>query len=96
MLQMTAASGEGMTFVESSSPPIPVSSTTTAALSRAKYASATAVMSSNSVGLSSMASACIRTVSVISPSASSEIGSPFSRIRSWKLSSGGEVNRPVL
>ena len=50
MRAMTAASGASMTFVESRRPPRPTSSTTMSQPWRAKCTSATAVISSNSVG----------------------------------------------
>ena len=82
MLVMTAHSSASMRFVASSRPPRPVSSTTMSHPSRANHTNAAAVMSSNSVGLSSMASATGRTCSTAAAKASSETGTPFTCIRS--------------
>ena len=57
-----------MTFVESRRPPRPTSSTTMSQPWRAKCTSATAVISSNSVGWSVMASACSFTSNATSAS----------------------------
>ena len=73
-------------LVASSLPPRPASSTTGSAPCRRKKSIATAVISSNSVGLSSISSAYGLTVLTISASSSSEIGSPSKTIRSLNFS----------
>ena len=95
MLTMTAASGAGMTLVESNSPPKPTSSTTMSHAWRAKYSIAMQVTSSNSVGCSSRASASGWTRVVISASSPSEMGSLSICIRSLKRMMYGEVYSPV-
>ena len=82
MRATTATSGASMTFVESSLPPRPTSSTTISQPLRAKCTSATAHMSSNSVGWSAMASACSFTSSVASVRPSAEMFAPSTRMRS--------------
>ena len=59
--------------------------------SRANQSMASAVISSNSVGCSAMASASARVRSVSAASASSEIGTPSHCIRSLKRMRKGEV-----
>ena len=87
---IAATSGAAMTLVESSRPPSPTSSTTISQPTCAKCTSATAVISSNSVGCSppsaSIASAHSRTRSVAAVRSSSEMLRPFTRMRSWKVS----------
>ena len=79
-----------MTLVESRRPPSPTSSTTISQPHRAKCSSATAVISSNSVGWSpvssAIASACSRTANVTSRSSSGLIITPSTRMRSSKRS----------
>ena len=86
MRATTVTSGASMTFVESRRPPKPTSSTTMSHSRRANCTSATAVISSNSVGWSpvsaAMASACSFTNSVASVSSSSEMFTPSTRMRS--------------
>lgn len=84
MFVNTAASGAGMTFVASNSPPMPTSHTTMSQRLRRNQSMAMAVTSSNSLGWSGMASACARTSSVRAQSASSGICSPSTWIRSLK------------
>ena len=96
MAAITAASGTSMTLVESSSPPMPTSSTTMSQRCPAKYTMARAVISSNSVGASSMASAKGRIRSVSSASSPSGICSWSICIRSLKRLMKGEVYRPTL
>ena len=95
MAVITATSGTSMTLVESNSPPSPTSSTTISHFLSRKYCMAMAVISSNSVGVSSMASAKGRIFSTIAASSSSVIISPSTCIRSLKLMIYGEVYRPV-
>ena len=75
-----------MTFVASKRPPRPTSSTTTSHALRAKWTSATAHMSSNSVGWSVRASACSLTSSVASNKSAAEMFSPSTRMRSSNAS----------
>ena len=91
MLQIIAASGAGITFVASNSPPIPTSQTTMSHALLAKYSKPIAVMSSNSVGLSASESASGRTYSVTSQSSSFEIIVPSTSMRSLKSMRYGEV-----
>ena len=95
MRAMTAASGASMAFVESRRPPRPTSSTTISQPRRAKCTSATAVISSNSVGWSAIASACPFTSSVASVSSSSVMLAPSTRMRSSNVMRYGLVNSPV-
>ena len=74
---MTAHSGGSMTLVESSVPPRPTSSTTMSHFSSANQSIPRAVIISNSVGTSAMASAAGRTRSTRRTNASSGICSPF-------------------
>ena len=95
MAAITAASGTSMMLVESSSPPMPTSSTTMSHFCRANQTMARAVMSSNSVGESAMASAWGRTYSVRAASSSSGMGWWFTCIRSLKRLMKGEVYSPT-
>ena len=81
---MTAASGQSMALVESSAPPMPTSSTTRSHRAPAKQSIAAAVDSSNWLGWSAIASAAARTRSVARASASPEMFSPSTRMRSQK------------
>ena len=74
---MTAHSGGSMTLVESSVPPRPTSSTTMSHFVSANQSIPNAVMISNSVGISVMASAAGFTRSTSRTSASSGICWPF-------------------
>ena len=84
-----------MTLVESSVPPSPTSSTTMSHCLRAKYSIPSAVMISNSVGTSAMASAAGCTRSTSCTSSSSGICCPSTWMRSLKRLMKGEVNRPT-
>ena len=81
---MTAASGQSMTLVESSAPPMPTSSTTISQRRSANQSIAAAVTSSNWLGWSSIVSAAARTRSVTEASSSPGMFSPSSRMRSQK------------
>ena len=81
---MTAASGAPITLVASSRPPSPTSSTTMSQRSRRYQSRATAVISSNSVGWSAIASAIGRISVTSAASVSSAMGSPFICMRSLK------------
>ena len=96
MFMIMAAAGVSMTLVGSNSPPSPTSSTATSTFSRANAVRVTAVMISDQLGPSSMASAASRTSSVARARHSSETGTPLIWIRSLKRSRWGEVSRPVL
>ena len=93
---MTLTSGSSITFVESSLPPRPTSKTTISHCCWAKCTSATAVMSSNSVGWSSMASAASLTCKVTRVRSSRDMHAPSTRMRSSNAKRYGLVNRPVL
>ena len=73
MLHSTAASGAGMAFVASNSPPMPTSHTTMSHFLRANHVKAMAVTISNSEGWSAMLSASGRTSSVMAHSSASGI-----------------------
>ena len=92
MFVITLSSGR-ITFVESSRPPMPTSTTATSTSRRAKWSNAIAVVISKNDG-------CTRPIvsrfrSTYSTTSRSEIVSPSTRMRSRKSFRWGDVNRPV-
>ena len=95
MLAITAHSGARMTFVASSRPPRPTSSTTMSHCWSANHKIAAAVTSSNSVGGSGIAATHGRSRSHTAASSASVMGVPLTCIRSLKRSMNGEMYSPV-
>ena len=96
MWHRTLQAGSSTTFVASSLPPMPTSSTTTSQPARSKQTMASAVMRSKTVGLSSICSTHCSRISAARHISSSETSSPSMRMRSLYFRRWGDVYSPVL